>query len=640
MTVHRTLYERSGRDLLGTAGFGPVATSMFGDAPVRRLAEALAPLLDTDPRELAGLHRLALSGDETAVVHVDAAAGSRTDPAAQVLSGPAGVVTWRLALIQPDAGWARLAERPPGARRVLPPGGSALHSLAAAGRTDVERRAGAAACVERTVELFARLLEAPREPVLAKAGPDPVAVLWNLFNLLTSLAERTADPDPATFATAVSPRQLAGLGAVGRTPRIAFSDAAATRRAGVRARRAAAFVTTYLIDHGAVGLRGLLDGHGVLARSDEAARADAVLDLWGGPAVLGFPAPPPAEEDARPVTPPTSTQCPICLSTIGLEGAQLFQWKVDRYQKLELPPNLNADQREQQLKHAYVQCPNTGDQQPTHFLPRAYVGGDPVRIALIGASSAGKTHLLAAMIGAIERGELTSVEANIEPLDPERYETFLLTKVTPLLAEGKVLRRTDEGKMSFEVGLLVTVPGHAPRAVAFFDVAGEELSTHASASEKTYLDNVDALLFAIDPDQFSGAALGDRAFTTVLNHVPKTRIKAAALVLTKADQLRFEYPVDKWLRRRAAALDSAGILEESEDLYAYLHHDERARPWLKPYAEIERVTLHVTSATGGAKDDSDVYPRGVRPQRVLEPLIALLAMTGVLRSDEARRVGR
>jgi hypothetical protein len=57
------------------------------------------------------------------------------------------------------------------------------------------------------------------------------------------------------------------------------------------------------------------------------------------------------------------------------------------------------------------------------------------------------------------------------------------------------------------------------------------------------------------------------------------------------------------------------------------------------YARFDRCTLHFVSATGVAARDG-TYPGGTQPARVLQPLIALLAMAGVLTGSDADRVGR
>jgi hypothetical protein len=60
----------------------------------------------------------------------------------------------------------------------------------------------------------------------------------------------------------------------------------------------------------------------------------------------------------------------------------------------------------------------------------------------------------------------------------------------------------------------------------------------------------------------------------------------------------------------------------------------------QPYHEFDKATLHVTSPTGGVGDSEEgVYPRGVKPLRVVPPLLAMLAMTGILTGPEADQVG-
>ena len=87
------------------------------------------------------------------------------------------------------------------------------------------------------------------------------------------------------------------------------------------------------------------------------------------------------------------------------------------------------------------------------------------------------------------------------------------------------------------------------------------------------------------------------------------------------------------------ALDSVEFLRESADVYAFL--DARnALAMAEPYEVCDKATLHVASPTGGADTgEGGVYPRGVTPRRVLRPLVAMLAMTGVLTGPEAEKVG-
>jgi hypothetical protein len=116
---------------------------------------------------------------------------------------------------------------------------------------------------------------------------------------------------------------------------------------------------------------------------------------------------------------------------------------------------------------------------------------------------------------------------------------------------------------------------------------------------------------------------------------------SAAIVLNKADKVRFDEPIARWLGAGEGTLEPVDFLRESADVYAYL--DERgALALTEPYQACQKATLHVASPTGGAQEGEDKtskYPRGVTPLRVLRPLIAMLAMTGVLTGAQAEQIG-
>jgi hypothetical protein len=163
---------------------------------------------------------------------------------------------------------------------------------------------------------------------------------------------------------------------------------------------------------------------------------------------------------------------------------------------------------------------------------------------------------------------------------------------------------------------------------------------------KQFLEIANGLFFVIDPEYLSARRqrLGDETFSNVLN-VVKGKDRAgqvsAAIVFNKADRVRFDEPVSRWLRSDSKVLDPVEFLLESRDVYAYLDV-QGALALASPYWLCDKVTLHVASPTGGAGDsegEGGIYPRGVTPRRVLRPLVAMLAMTGVLPGAEAGRVG-
>lgn len=347
-------------------------------------------------------------------------------------------------------------------------------------------------------------------------------------------------------------------------------------------------------------------------------------------------------------SPAWQVTCPICLSRLDWSDLPHYTWDetLERYVELKIPDDASPEQQARMLRNASVRCPNPGEQMETHFLPAAYGRyGPPAVFGFVGASRSGKTHLLTAIVGAIEQGELMNYGIRAHPLDLARHQRFLATNVEPFLQRSVRLSPTGERIVNFVDAFLITGPTGETRPVTLFDVAGEELKSVGDT--KRFLEIADALLFVVDPAQFGSsraAHLGDPTFNTVLDLLQSSsRLSrlSAAVVLNKADLIRFDDPIALWLRREIPGLDPEETLRESADVYAYLHR-RGAQAWTRPYRECHKATLHVASSTGVPDHDSGdakTYPRQVSPRRVLGPLVALLAMTGVLSTPETGRVG-
>lgn len=279
-----------------------------------------------------------------------------------------------------------------------------------------------------------------------------------------------------------------------------------------------------------------------------------------------------------------------------------------------------------------------------HFLPADYGRfGPPVVLGFIGQTRSGKSHLLASMIGAVVGQELAQLGISDNPLDHSLHRRYLDNWVNPL-TQGKVLPGTREGFVEFADAFLIKDGSGAERVVALFDVAGGDLTKQEETTEFLWI--ADGLFFVVDSARITGDRIEDETFSNVLNVVrdrSRDQPVSAAVVLNKADLLRFEEPVDRWLRSTEPLdgrdLDAVEFLRESADVYAFLSR-KRALAMAKPYETCHKATLHVASPTGGAETGKgDVYPRGVTPQRVLRPLVAMLAMTGVLTGPDAEQVG-
>lgn len=345
----------------------------------------------------------------------------------------------------------------------------------------------------------------------------------------------------------------------------------------------------------------------------------------------------------------THVTCPICLSRLAWGDLPPWRWdaQASKFVELRVPAEASPEQRAHALRGAQVRCPDPTSSMGAHYLPADYGRyGPPVVLGFIGATSSGKTHLLSAMVGAIERGDLAASGVVSRPVDQALHHKLLDEQVRPLLSEGKVLDPTQEKIVGFADALLIGPQEGRPRPVALFDVAGGELGRQQTSQHggKRFLEIVDGLVFVVDPTQFDQGRIGEDTFNTVLDvlhdsgRLPQV---SAAVVVNKADLLRFDDPITRWLRAGAASLDAEQIRRESADIFAYL--DSRgAQAWSRPYLDCPKATLHAVSATGGPGPKagaSGFYPRGVTPLRVLMPLLALLAMTGALPGKQARQIG-
>lgn len=350
--------------------------------------------------------------------------------------------------------------------------------------------------------------------------------------------------------------------------------------------------------------------------------------------------------ELEPVVANPRVMCPICMDEYDWpERPQLYKYEDGDYVATAVSTAGGGTRENADLRRTYVRCPNPSDDLNTHYLPARYATfHKPLVIGMVGGSSSGKSHLLASMIGAVENDELFAFELNVRPLDHRQHAAFLSDTVRKLQQGGR-LRGTlaQENAAEYADALLITSPrGSWP--ITFFDVAGGDLAEDRDNPTR-FLEVASGLIFVVDPDKAlaprSQREPADPAFATVLGRLGEGQYleTPAAVVLSKADRYRFRPPVDKWLSRPPArSVDPGLIRQESRDVYGFLAQYD-ASAWLRPFRNCRRCTMHFASATGGEAVET-TYPRGFRPRRVLEPLIALLAMCGVITGPDAEKVGR
>ncbi|GGO84186.1 TRAFAC clade GTPase domain-containing protein [Wenjunlia tyrosinilytica] len=369
-------------------------------------------------------------------------------------------------------------------------------------------------------------------------------------------------------------------------------------------------------------------------------------------------------------------RCPECLEELRYDENNLYipRGVSNDLERLDLSQETNTRRRSDLIQRAFQRCPNPDPAVEEHFLSTNYLtNGTPITVAFVGESGTGKTHLLASMISGIDHGALDTFGMLCRPVNSERHEEFLADTVRAFQAGRMISGTESQTFVKFTDALLFSVNG-VTRPVAFFDIQGEDYSNMGDLTR--FLLGVDAFVFVVDAvralklphlireqerlkREGKQPGIPDRTFSAVLDRITPRDGRldvAAAVVLNKCDLLRFESPVDYWLRDTSVIangrLDPRQLYEESRDVYAFLYR-HGAQHALRPFSKTRRCTLHFVSATGTspvplppppprregshgveAAEARGWFPGGVRPQRVLDPLMSLLAMCGLLDSAE------
>ncbi|GGV07375.1 hypothetical protein GCM10010260_51370 [Streptomyces filipinensis] len=342
-------------------------------------------------------------------------------------------------------------------------------------------------------------------------------------------------------------------------------------------------------------------------------------------------------------------RCPICLDMVDWARADTVTLNTDGR-----PEQLVRGEGEDEVRwnhrrlNAYRLCAGGGE---PHVLPGRYGDfGEPLVIGVVGESAAGKSHLLAAMLGMLsDVDRMARLGLVVGGLDLKLHQRYLKDVVRPFLDQGQGLAGTPAQPPEFTDALWIHNSNSGRNfAVAFFDVSGEWLADHDA--EVPFLGAVSALVFVVDPTRIrglttaTGSVTGDPSFGVVLDKIGRLHgvdgsqflPLPAAVVVGKCDLLRHHEPlVDRWFQNASPdeELQLATLEQESEDAYAFLS-SRGAAGWLAPFVRCARSTLHFATATGHKAVEADGVQRSPHgsfaPRRTLKPMLALFAMCGVL----------
>ena len=350
--------------------------------------------------------------------------------------------------------------------------------------------------------------------------------------------------------------------------------------------------------------------------------------------------------------------CVICLETFEWDGYTVYEQTPDGPVEVDLPPR-ESRQWASAIDDTFIRCENEIKGLP-HFLPvdLARFAEEPVVIGLVGDSNAGKTCLMVAMSGEMERNGLDDYGLAHMPVSLTEHGRYVDKLVDPFMDYGTIPEHTAIVSLVEISDAVILRSKRTNRSfpLIFFDANGETLKGLQGGKLATrYFSRVDGLIFVADMTKV-GVDNRDPSYAAVMTRL-KYEFSAetgrlpipAAIAITKSDLHRFDAPVDQWINRPpppGGVIDPVLFDQESRDAFAFLEQ-RKGRAWLTPLDDFEECTLHFVSASGCStvveRPDPENpellvphFARPARPRRVLEPLVALLSHIGVLDDSHAQ----
>jgi hypothetical protein len=348
-----------------------------------------------------------------------------------------------------------------------------------------------------------------------------------------------------------------------------------------------------------------------------------------------------------------------------------------------LPPVFTADGRQ-----TSAPCPRCGLVSSARVCPcchsrlPALFGKVTSRlIALVGAKQSGKTVFMTVLLHELMHDLGLQLNSALNSADDDTHR-FTVDYEAPLYHESVLLPPTPAAGLRNRVPLVYRFttggrPGWSRRLaraddgpprhtlLSFFDAAGEDLRSQQSVEQNLrYLAAADGIILVLDPLQLPGAreranpgtllptpAAPDDQPATVLENItnlllatqeggkPGARIrKPLAIVFSKMDALTRELkPTSPLLRPppRTLHLAERDSLEVHHEIRRLLDRwggsriDQIARLHYSTYRYSGVSALGETPTAG-----NEVSPRGIRPLRIGDPFMWVLAEFGVI---QARR---
>lgn len=291
-------------------------------------------------------------------------------------------------------------------------------------------------------------------------------------------------------------------------------------------------------------------------------------------------------------------------------------------------------------------------------IPSDFLSGENLSIALLGAKASGKSNYIGVLVNEIRKKMTSSFNCTLSLSASEESKQFYDEQYyRPLFKEGKVIRGTDVGveipPLIFPLRFMDAKNRITKvAALSFYDTAGENLdSTDDILINNRYIPNANGIILLLDPLQVPAirkklegkiplpaqntdvVEILSRIVQNIrdVKNIKGTIKTPLALAFTKIDALE-EYDIlkeDSCLRSESEHL-KRGVFVQTDFESVNIEMQDVLDNWLdaellQQMKNFEKFAFFGLSALGGVPDGMNLSNSTIKPKRVLDPLLWLLA---------------
>lgn len=312
-----------------------------------------------------------------------------------------------------------------------------------------------------------------------------------------------------------------------------------------------------------------------------------------------------------------------------------------------------------------VYCPESIRMGTNLVVPMRCVNNKGIPIALVGAKATGKSNYIGVLVNEIRKRMTSSFDCSItmncDKVSKEQYDEIYYR---PLFIDKQQIGATDSG---FTPPMIFPIDFRSGKQVVltFYDTAGENFDDKDTMINNTgYLSYSKGIILLIDPLQIQEIrdVIGNRIplpekntdaidildkvidnIENFTNNSKKPFDMPLALVFTKIDAfdgLDDIIPADSYLRYDSEYLDRGVFIKEDFentqqamktllDNFLELHSELQQ----KLERRFKRYAFFGLSALGGMPDDNgNLSQGGIKPRRVLDPLLWILSENNYIKT--------